>query len=81
MAEERTLAYLHWEKLVQNNDFAQADRFYEKMKQEQQLDAEICFVMGLWYRQQQQYDKVTCHQQLQIPFATPEKEKNGTQQQ
>lgn len=55
MAEEKTLAYLHWERLVQNNDFPQADRFYEKMKQEQQLDAEICFVMGLWYRQQQQY--------------------------
>ena len=47
MAEEKTLAYLHWERLVQNNDFPLADRFYEKMKQEQQLDAEICFVMGL----------------------------------
>ena len=45
MAGEKTLAYLHWEKLVQNNDFPQADRFYEKMKQEGQLDAEICFVM------------------------------------
>ena len=55
MAGEKTLAYLHWEKRVQNNDFPQADRFYEKMKQEGQLDAEICFVMGLWYRQQQQF--------------------------
>ncbi len=55
MAGEKTLAYLHWEKLVQNNDFPQADRFYEKMKQEKQLDVEICFVMGLWYRQHQQY--------------------------
>ncbi len=55
MAEEKTMAHLHWEKLVQNNDFPQADRFYEKMKQEKQLNVEICFVMGLWYRQHQQY--------------------------
>lgn len=57
MAEEKTLAYLHWEALVQSNDFYQADRFYEKMKAEQQLDAEVCFVMGLWYRQMQQHGK------------------------
>ena len=37
MEGEKTLAYLHWEKLVQNNDFAQADHFYEKMRTEQQL--------------------------------------------
>lgn len=55
MEGEKTLAYLHWEKLVKNNDFVQADHFYEKMKAEQQLDAEVCFVMGLWYRQMQQY--------------------------
>lgn len=55
MEGEKTLAHLHWEKLVQNNDFVQADYFYEKMKAEQQLDAEVCFVMGLWYRQMQQY--------------------------
>ena len=54
VAEEKTLAYLHWEKLVQHNDFNQASKFYEKMRQEQQLNVEICFVMGLWYRQMQQ---------------------------
>ena len=57
MAEEKTLAYLHWESLVQSNDFYQADKFYEKMKDTQQLNVEICFVMGLWYRQMQQYGK------------------------
>ena len=54
VAEEKTLAYLHWEKLVQHNDFNQASRFYEKLRQEQQLNVEICFMMGLWYRQMQQ---------------------------
>ena len=57
--EEKTMAFLHWEKLVQNNDFEQADRFYEKMLETQQADAQVCFVMGLWYRQRQQYKKST----------------------
>lgn len=57
--EEKTMAFLHWEKLVQSNDFEQADRFYEKMLETKQADAEVCFVMGLWYRQQQQYKKST----------------------
>lgn len=57
MAEEKTLALLHWEKLVQSKDFKQADKFYEKMKQEQQLEVEVCFVMGLWYRQMEQYGR------------------------
>lgn len=30
VTENKTLAYLHWEKLVQQNDFYQASRFYEK---------------------------------------------------
>ena len=54
---EKTLAYLHWEKLVQKNDFQQADKFYEKLRKEKQTTAEICFVMGLWYRQKYQYEK------------------------
>lgn len=57
MTKEKTLAYLHWEKLVQNNDFAQADRFYEKMRENKQLDAEVCYVMGLWYRQMERYEQ------------------------
>lgn len=55
VTENKTLAYLHWEKLVQQNDFYQASRFYEKLRQEQLLNVEICFVMGLWYRQMQQF--------------------------
>ena len=55
VAGEKTLAYLHWEKLVQKHDFPQACRFYEKMRDEQQLTVEVCFVMGLWCRQMQQY--------------------------
>jgi len=55
MAGEKTLAALHWQSLVENNDFVQADKFFQKMKKTQQLDVEVCRVMGLWYRQMQQY--------------------------
>lgn len=51
MAEEKNLARFYWESAVEENDFAKADRFYRKLQKEEQLDYELCFVMGLWYRQ------------------------------
>ncbi len=56
MAEEKTLVRLQWELALNSNDFAQADKFYHKMKKDHQLDTELCFVMGLWYRQMGQFE-------------------------
>lgn len=56
MAEEKTLARFYWERAVDENNFVQADRFYKKLKKEKQLDYELCFVMGLWYRQMGKLD-------------------------
>ena len=55
MTQEKTLARLQWEQAVQNDDFAQADKLFFKLKDNGQLDEEIAYVMGIWYRQMQQY--------------------------
>ena len=55
MDKNKTLARQQWERAVQNNDFQQADRLFFKLKDDGQLDYEISYVMGIWYRQMKQY--------------------------
>mgnify|MGYP002519795456 CR=1 FL=1 len=55
MTQEKTLARLQWEQAVENEDFAQADKLFFKLKDDGQLDSEIAYVMGIWYRQMHQY--------------------------
>lgn len=57
MTEERTLAEIYWEKLINENDYSQAERFYEKTKQNGQLTPEMSYVMGLWHHQRENYRK------------------------
>ena len=55
MTQGKTLARLQWEQAVEHDDFAQADKLFFKLKDDGQLDSEIAYVMGIWYRQMQQY--------------------------
>lgn len=55
--EDKTLAQLHWEQLLAENAYEQADHFFEKSRQEHQLTPEMCYVMGLWHQQRENYGK------------------------
>lgn len=55
MTADKTLARLQWERAVQNNDFPQADKLFFKLVDDNQADPELCYVMGLWYRQMKRY--------------------------
>ena len=41
MTQEKTLARLQWEQAVQNDDFAQADKLFFKLKDKDEEDLEF----------------------------------------
>lgn len=51
MNENKSLLYQRWETTVQNGDFAQANKYYQKMLKDQIEVEKVHYVMGLWYRQ------------------------------
>ena len=53
--EKKSLARQYWEQAVETNNYEQASKLFFKLKDSGELDYELCYVMGIWFRQMGDY--------------------------
>ena len=57
MEKLKDILYVKWQQAAELNDFVKGDEYYQTLRQMNHAPAGISFTMGLWYRQQQQYEQ------------------------